>query len=115
MTNETNTQIHVGAIIKKYFVDAKIYKSALARTLGVNDAVVLAYEKRTSTTTATLLKLSHALKHNFFGDIAALLPKDYTTTAPVDNSNSIKIAQLEQEIIMLNREKNLLLEALKKS
>ncbi len=112
MINETTTPINVGAIFKKYIVDAKLYKSALARSLGINASVVLAYEKRASLTTATLVKLSHALKHNFFADIAALLPKTYSTTATIDDSNSKKIVALEQEIIILKAEKAVLLQAM---
>ena len=112
MILENNNDIHVGSILKKYVDTNKIYKSALARTLEVNASVVLAYEKRAGVNTATLLKLSHALQHNFFADIAALLPKIYSTTAPIDNNLNLKIAALEQEIIILKAEKGVLLEVL---
>ena len=114
MSDIITNEIHVGATIRKYFVDFKIYKSALARTLGVNDSVILAYEKRVSITTATLVNLSHALKHNFFADIAAQLPKTYSNSVLIDNSTIEKIAQLEQEIIILKAEKEILLQAFRK-
>ncbi|MBJ7428212.1 MAG: hypothetical protein JHD28_04545 [Bacteroidia bacterium] len=72
------------------------------------------YQKQESLQSSVLMALCHALKHNFFADIAALLPQEYTTNAPTNSEQTNKIAELEQEIIMLNREKNLLLEALKK-
>ncbi len=113
MKAKTESPIHIGAILKQYIDGGKIYKAALAKTLGVNDSVVLAYQKRANLNTMTLMGLCDALKHNFFADIAAQLPQSFTTTVAQDLSHSIKIAQLEQEITILKAEKAILLEAFK--
>ncbi len=108
----SNTEIHIGTIIKDYIKENKISSAALARTLGVDDATVLSYQKSSGGNNATLLKLCHALKHNFFADIAALLPKAYSTSAVIDDTDSQKIKALEQEIIILKAEKAVLLLAM---
>jgi len=102
----------VGEIIRQYLKTNKISSAALARKLNVGDGTILSYQKSSGGNNATLIILSHALKHNFFADIAALLPKTYSSTAPIDNNSSLKIAQLEQEIIILKAEKAVLLQAM---
>jgi hypothetical protein len=39
--------------------------------------------------------LCQALKHNFFADILAMLPKTYSINASVEDSNNQKIGQFE--------------------
>lgn len=112
MQDINQSTIHVGAIFKRHIVSAKIYKSALSRSIGISDAGLLAYEKRASITSATLVKLCHGLKHNFFADIADELPKSYSSSKVLDDSDKLKIAQLEREISDLKVEKAVLLEVL---
>ena len=50
------------------------------------------------------------MKHNFFADLAAQLPPDYTTTAPKSTAIDEEIAQLKNKIQILEAEKNMLLE-----
>jgi transcriptional regulator with XRE-family HTH domain len=107
-----DTGIHIGEIIRQYLKSNKISSAALARKLNVGDGTVLSYQKSSGGNNATLIILCHALKHNFFADIAALLPKAYSTTAPIDDINIKKIAQLEQEITILKAEKAVLLQAM---
>lgn len=100
---------HIGSIIKSYIDRNKISKAALGRKLGRTDNSVLQMQKRASLQAGIILELSHALKHNFFADVAAQMPETYTTDAPVDTTDKEKIAQLEQEIIILKAEKAVLL------
>lgn len=108
------TPIHVGDLLKNYINDNRLYKSALARSLNVNDTVILAYQKRASINTNTLLRLSEALKYNFFADIAALLPTDFKKKDNPDTSKDQLIAQLQTEITILRAEKEVLLQTFKK-
>ncbi|TRX42161.1 hypothetical protein [Flavobacterium restrictum] len=101
--------LHVGTMLKTYIDHHRISKASLARYLGIQDSVVLRYQKSATLQAALLLRLSHALKHNFFQDIASTLPSTYTTTAPLDTTKDVKIAALEQEIIILKAEKAVLL------
>jgi hypothetical protein len=100
---------HVGSIIKSYIDRNKISKAALARKVNRTDSAVLQLQKRASLQLGIVMELSHALKHNFFADIAAQLPAAYTSDAPVDTTDKEKIARLEQEIIILKAEKAVLL------
>jgi hypothetical protein len=58
--------------------------------------------------------LSHALHHNFLADLAAQLPESYTTAAPKDNLQEQRIAELEAQLSIVQAEKSVLLEVLKK-
>lgn len=62
--------------------------------------------------TEILLALCHAMKHNFFADIAALLPADYSTDVPKDTSDKEQIAQLKVQLKTLESERNILKQVL---
>lgn len=109
--NTPNSEIHIGDLIKQYLTVNKISRAALARKISVSDASVLSYQKRAGGNTATLIVLSHALKHNFFADLAALLPADYSKNEPIDDGVRQNVAQLEKEIEILKAEKAVLLQA----
>ena len=100
---------HLGSLIKSYIDRNRISKAALARKIGRTDSTILKLQKRPSIQVGIVIELSHALKHNFFADIAAQLPAAYTTEAPEDTANKETIARLEQEIIILKAEKAVLL------
>ena len=107
--NKNIGDFHIGSLIKSYIDRNKIVKAALARKVNRTDSGVLRLQKQASLQAGIILELSHALKHNFFADIAAQLPATYTTDAPVDTTDTEKIAALEQEIIILKAEKAVLL------
>lgn len=117
MNNTTTTQnsIHVGQLLKDYIVAHRIIKSALARRIGKKDNQILRYQKSVSLSTDVLLAVSHALQHNFFADLALLLPATYSQTIPdAILAKDQRIAQLEQENQFLTNERNLLLQVLQK-
>lgn len=99
-----------GKMLKQYIDRNRIAKSELARKIEVNDSQILAYQKRASLQLNLVLRLSNALKHNFFLDIAATLPATYTTDAPIDDSKDQLIADLQQEIVILKAKVEVLLE-----
>jgi hypothetical protein len=107
-TSEDLPMPHIGANLKVFFKDRRTHKSVLARILKVNDVSIVRYQKRPSLQCRILWELSLALKHNFFKDLAALMPEDFTTYAPIDTSKDERIAQLEEEVKMLTRERDLL-------
>ncbi len=110
-----NTSIHTGQILKNYINKNKISKAALARKLGLVDSTILRFQKSNSLQNNTLIRICFALKHNFFADIAALLPKEFSTDAPQDTSKDQRIAQLEQEILILKSQLEVLKEVMGKS
>ena len=108
--NKTDPPVHAGQIIKNYIDKHRLYKSVLARMLRISDSQVNRYQKKESIATATLLSISHAMKHNFFADIAAMLPASYSTDAPADTTITDRIAALEKENELLQERVKVLME-----
>ena len=104
---------HIGELLKAHLDARRARKSVLARRMGVKDPMIAKYQKRESLQTSILWRLSVELKHNFFADLAAKLPSDFTTTAPNDHIKDDEIAQLKREKEILETEKNMLLEVLR--
>ena len=104
----------VGLLISRYFSERRIYRSALSRKLGVRLHTVLNYQKRPSLQTATLWKLSMALKHNFFLDIGHQLPTDFSSNATKDTTSSDRILALEKEKALLEAQLEILKEVMKR-
>ena len=95
-----------GEMLRQLFKRRRIYKSALARALNRRYETVLDYQKRGSIQTTVLWELCHALKHNFFLDMAAQLPGEYATDAPVDGAKDARIAALERELEIVRAERD---------
>ena len=96
----TNTP-SVGNLLANYIEKNRIYKSSLARKMNRSDSTILQFTKQQSVQSSILWEISHALKHNFFADLAAQLPADYTTDAPQDTIKDETIAQLKRRIEIL--------------
>ncbi|MEC4048241.1 hypothetical protein OX284_002270 [Flavobacterium sp. SUN046] len=96
--------IHIGKILKSYIDSHRIYKSVIARRIQKKDSEILRYQKRSSIQTNLLLELCHVLKHNFFADIAHLLPLDYSKNTFDDTIKEEEITQLKQQIQLLEKE-----------
>lgn len=110
-----NTEIHIGILIKNYLNSKRIPKAAVGRKINKDGNTILRYQKKPTLKTDVILELSHAIKHNFFADIAALLPPDYSK----DNVSEIdvlkaQIALQQHEIEILKAEKAVLKEFLGK-
>lgn len=111
---EQVSEINVGQLLENYIKSNKISKAALSRALQCDDSSILYYQKKKSIQSKTILGLSHALKHNFFMDIAVQLPSHYSTTAIADTSKDERIAALENEIALLKAREEVLLLTFKK-
>lgn len=105
---------HVGLLLKNFLDARRIRKSVLARMLGINPQAVHQFPQRASFQTATLWKLCHLLRHNFFLDLAAQLPKDFSSAAPADTVLPERIAALEKEVELLKAVNAGLMEVLRK-
>lgn len=107
-----SNEIHVGAIIKAYLQEHRIYKSALARKIGKRDEDIARYQKAKSLKTDVLILLCEGLEHNFFADIAQLLPSSYTQKENPEVANLLQqIKTLQQEIEILKAREDALLQA----
>ena len=102
---------HAGALLTNYIKTHRIYQSALGRVLGLRPASIQSYKRRAALQSDTLWSLSHALKHNFFADIAALLPAVFTTDALPDSAPAARIAELEEQVKLLTVERDVWMKA----
>jgi hypothetical protein len=103
-----STNIHTGAMIKQRIDLLKIQRTVLAKRLSIPSTSIYAYEKRSSIQTANLMRLSVALGHNFFQDIANTLPAHYTTA--IASAQDALVLQQAEEIKRLKSENELLKE-----
>ena len=107
-------EIHVGQILTAHFKKHRTRLAVLARLMDIALNNLLVYQKKESIQTKRLLEISQHLKHNFFMDIALLLPPEFTTTQNPTAEKDLRIAQLEADNLRLKTEKELLLKVLGK-
>lgn len=100
---------HTGEMLKALYKKRRIRKAALARKINRRASTLASFAKNHTIQTAVLWELSHALKHNFFADIAAQLPAEYATNVEANTTNTDRITQLERQVELLEAEKNVLL------
>ena len=100
--------IHIGTLLKRYIKENNVSKAALARALDIDPANLEVRLKQSWIRTDILLKISKLLEHNFFADIAAVLPEKFSTNKIKDSTKDNLIAELELEIKMLKRERDVL-------
>ena len=105
---------HTGNLLRSYFSEKRIHKAALARLLNKNYKSLLDLEKRSNIQTSILWALSHALKKNFFEDIARQLPESYASPSLLEKSQAQKIVELERENEILTNQLNMLKEVIQK-
>lgn len=95
---------HTGSILKTFLGRKRVPKALLAQKLGYNTTCVYAYFKRPTMQVALLWKLSILLDHNFFKDIAALLPADLSTNVLPDTTKDGLLAAKDEQIVILQKE-----------
>jgi DNA-binding Lrp family transcriptional regulator len=96
---ETQTpQLHVGEMLRKFYKGKKISMTEIGRAMGVKGSTIIYHHKRAELNTGIILKYSMILRHNFFLDLAAMLPKDFTTNAPQAEAELALIAALQEEL-----------------
>ncbi|MGQ7946440.1 hypothetical protein [Flavobacterium sp. WC2509] len=100
--------VHIGTLLKGYIKENNVSKAALSRALDIDPANLEVRLKQAWIRTDILLKISNLLQHNFFTDIAALLPDKFSTNKIGDQAKDDLIAELELEIKMLKRERDVL-------
>lgn len=94
-------KIAIGERISNVIQAKKASKAALSRALGVYPSSVERRLKLDSVQVSVLAEYAVHLQHNFFADLAARLPTDYTTDAPQDTTKDETIAQLKRRIEIL--------------
>lgn len=101
---------NTGEMLSKYITDKRIYQSALARLLNRNQSTISAFREGATIQTAILWEICHALKYNFFADIAAQLPADYGFSAENTHKEQADttVDSLQKEIALLKMERDML-------
>jgi hypothetical protein len=100
--------LHVGELLQDYLKKNNVSKAALSRALGQNSANFEARLKQSWIRTDILFMISQLLQHNFFDDIGALLPKEFSSNKVADKTKDELVTALELEITILKRERDLL-------
>lgn len=103
-------KIHIGNMIKNYIDSKNLKRSGIAHLLHTPNTAIYAYEKRDSLKTSTVMRICHALKYNFFMDIANSLPQEYEYNRSLSVAKDVLIEQQNAEITRLHNENNLLKE-----
>ena len=115
----SKNNIDTGIMIEKYLSKHRIPKTSLGKDINRTGISVLRYTQNFSIQTSILLDICHALKHNFFQEIADQLPADFAVDKqPVSKQQSsehdMEIAQLKEQIKILEAEKAVLLQAFRR-
>lgn len=100
----------MGNMIKNCIDSKNLKRSALAQLLHTPNTAIYAYEKRDSLKTSTVMRICHALKYNFFMDMANSLPQEYEYNRSLSGAKDGLIDQQSAEILRLNNENRLLKE-----
>ncbi len=87
--------LNLGEMLKNYIKTNRKYKSGVANWLGKKRSTVQGYTKRPDMKVSTLWRLSHVLKHNFFAEVGAQLPPEYT--AITENPLQARIDEMEKQ------------------
>lgn len=102
-----NTTVHAlprtGELIQRVLQKRHMRKADLARSLHANNSIVNRFTNSKSMSLAKLAEISRVLGHNFFADLAATLPSDFTTLAAKDPFSEER-ARLQAEIARLQAE-----------
>ncbi|MAL59447.1 MAG: hypothetical protein CMC14_05305 [Flavobacteriaceae bacterium] len=106
---------HIGKLYQDFIRKKRYPQVWVAKYMGKNESVVTRYRHRPSLQCYLLWELSHILKHNFFLDLAAQLPSNFTTHAP-DPTLALqeRVKELEEEVNTLRIQKETLEGILKK-
>ena len=109
------TAPHMGNLLKQHIRHNRLRRAAIARHLGRGYSTVYKYQKSESMQTSLLWELCLVIKHNFFMDLAAQLPADFTTNAP-DPTLPLqeRIAALEEENKLLKTKVETLMQVIGK-
>lgn len=101
---------HIGKLLQGFMDKNRTYQAALARAIQRDPRTIIQYRKSHSIQAAILWELSHALKHNFFADLADELPATFNrSNNSIVEQKDKEIAVLQAEIVRLQQDKDLLL------
>ncbi len=78
LMSKSSNNIDTGKMLERFLIKNRIVRSYLGRAINRTGVSIYRYTNNSTIQTGILLDICHALKHNFFYDIANQLPKDFT-------------------------------------
>jgi len=106
--------IDTGKIIGDVIKQKHISHPALAKMIDRIPLSVNLYTQKESIQTAVLIEICYALKHNFFSDLADLLPQEFSKNQPATDKilaeKDALIAQLQEDKKILNAQNDILIQ-----
>lgn len=109
-----NESFHIGRYLTQIIEKKKLKRSEITKMMGVQYSAFYGYESRPSLQYSILVRLSHAMKHNLFLDIANTLPADYEHNLNLTSAKDALWKQLQEENQKLKWENDLLKEIIVK-
>lgn len=110
--NSQKIEIHVGLLLTNYLKKNKIRSTALARRMNLGISSFVQYKKNQSIQTNRLLEICLELNHNFFLDIAKMLPSESSSESNLLVEKDEQITQLRAEVNFLKNENDNLIKLL---
>jgi hypothetical protein len=103
------TKIDFGQLLSFYMESRFVRGEQLALLLGKTGQTISKYRTTAVMRSDTIAQISNVLKHNFFQDMANLLPSDYTINTALNSNNQRYVNQLEEENKVLKIQNELLI------
>lgn len=113
-TISTPPSPHIGNLLKTFFRARRTRKAVLARLMKRKASAISKFQKKESVQVYILWELSHHLQHNFFADLAAELPAEFTSNVPIDTRKDEKNERLREENRLLQAQLDALKQVLRK-
>lgn len=105
---------NLGNMLLTFYENRRVNIAGLARVMNLSRTTVWKYHQRQSLQVKILWGVCIGLRHNFFADIAAQLPEDFTSNVPANTNAQDRIALLEAENRELKMQLDLLKEVMRK-
>lgn len=102
-------KIDMGELLRFYMETHFIRGEQLARLLGKTGQTITKYRTTDTMRSDTIAEISNVLQHNFFQDMANLLPSNYTVNTALNSEKQRYVNQLEEENKMLKIQNELLI------
>lgn len=107
--NKSDNNINTGKILNDYLQKNRITKRELGRKINRGGDSIGKYIENSSIQTGILIEISQVLKHNFLQDLADSLPKEFASNIKHSDENDQLIANLKEEIKVLQIQNELLM------
>ncbi|WP_432671656.1 hypothetical protein [Flavobacterium sp. SM2513] len=103
-------KIDMGELLSFYMESRFVRGEQLANLLGRTGQTISKYRTTSVMRSDMIAEISYALKHNFFQDMANLLPAEFTVNTELNSNNQRYMDQLQEENKVLKIQNELLIQ-----